>query len=60
MVDLKITVLNVFLDSRYRDAFGLRPDLVNNGVPRDEINRTLYDRKVFLGINEVLDKFTTI
>jgi hypothetical protein len=27
------------------------------GVPRDEIDRILYDRKVFLGIKEVLGKY---
>lgn len=30
---------------------------MNSGVPRDEIDRILYDRKVFPGINEVLDRY---
>ena len=55
----EITVLNIFLDRRFRDAFGLRPELVNNGVSRDEINRILYDSKVFLGINKILDDYCT-
>jgi hypothetical protein len=53
----KIIALDVLLDSRYRDTFGLRPDLVNNGIPRDEIDRIIYDRKVFHGINKVLDTY---
>ena len=49
------TDLNVFVDSRYRDTFGLRPDLMNVGVSKEEIERVLYDRKVFSGIYKVLD-----
>jgi hypothetical protein len=30
---------------------------MSSGVPRDEIDRILYDRKVFLGINKVLDRY---
>jgi len=56
----EIPVLDVSLDTRYRDAFGLRPDLVNNGVPRDEVDRILYNRKIFLGINKVLDNYLDI
>ena len=57
---LKSQFLMVFLDPRYRDAFGLRPDLVNSGVPRDEIDRILYNREALYGINKVLDKYLDI
>jgi len=30
---------------------------MNCGVPKDEIDSILYDRRVFSGINEVLDRY---
>lgn len=46
-----------FIDPQYRDIFGLRPDLMNCGVSRDEIDMILYNRTMFTGINKVLDRF---
>ena len=33
---------------------------MNSGMSRDEIDKILYNRKVFLGITEVLDRYVNI
>jgi hypothetical protein len=53
----EIPGFNPFLDPRYRDIFDLRPDLLNIGVTKNEVDRILGDREVFHGINKVLDMY---